>query len=131
MVIIYQEAASLLHTKGKTMTKVLLVVTGSDHWTLKDGSNHPTGYWAAEFIHPHQVFSAAGYDITIAPPGGVAPTVDEISLRPQFNAGPADVDAQRQYLADLGQTLTKPARLEDINPSDSTAVYVSGGHGPP
>src|ERR1700759_4954713 len=95
--------------EGKIMTKVLLVVTGSDHWTLKDGSQHPTGYWAAEFIHPHQVFAKAGYDITTAAPGGVTPTVDEISLDPQFNAGQSDVDAQRRYLADLGDTLTRPA----------------------
>jgi putative intracellular protease/amidase len=112
------------------MTKILLVVTGSDHWTLKDGSKHPTGFWAAEFIHPHQVFSAAGYDITIATPGGVSPTVDEVSLRPDLNAGRADVDAQRQYLADLGEKLTRPTRLEDIDPGDYDAVYVAGGHGP-
>src|ERR1700728_3092289 len=112
------------------MTNVLLVVTGANVWTLKDGTKHPTGYWAAEFIHPHQVFSAAGYDITIATPGGVTPTVDEISLRPDLNAGEADVAAQRQYLADLGDKLTKPASLEDVDPADYDAVYVSGGHGP-
>lgn len=112
------------------MTKVLLVVSGSDHWTLKDGTKHPTGFWAAEFIHPHQVFSAAGYDITVATPGGVAPTVDEVSLKPELNAGQADVDAQRQYLAGLGDTLTSPARLEDVDPADFDAVYVAGGHGP-
>ncbi len=130
MFIIYQEAASLLLTERQDMTKVLLVVSGSDHWTLKDGTQHPTGYWAAEFIHPHQVFTQAGYDITIATPGGVAPTVDEISLNPEFNAGQADVDAQRQYLADLGPTLTTPARLEEVSPDEYDAVYVSGGHGP-
>src|ERR1700760_3694919 len=100
------------------MTKVLLVVSGANVWTLKDGTKHPTGFWAAEFIHPHQVFSRAGYDITIATPGGVAPTVDEVSLRPALNGGPADVEAQRQYLADLGERLTEPARLEDIDPAD-------------
>src|ERR1700759_1414707 len=100
------------------MTKVLLVVSGANVWTLKDGTKHPTGFWAAEFIHPHQVFAKAGYDITIATPGGVAPTVDEITLDPQFNAGQADVDAQRQYLRNLGETLTKPARLEDVSPAD-------------
>src|ERR1700761_3687737 len=98
-----------------TMTNVLLVVSGSDHWTLKDGTQHPTGFWAAEFIHPHQVFSAAGYDITIATPGGVTPTVDEVSLKPELNAGRADVDAQRQYLAGLGAKLSSPARLEDVD----------------
>jgi putative intracellular protease/amidase len=112
------------------MTNVLLVVTGANVWTLKDGTKHPTGYWAAEFIHPHQVFTKAGYDITIATPGGVTPTVDEISLRPDNNDGQADVDAQRKYIADLGDALAKPARLEDMDPADFDAVYVSGGHGP-
>jgi putative intracellular protease/amidase len=112
------------------MTNVLLVVTGANVWTLKDGTKHPTGYWAAEFIHPHQVFAKAGYDITIATPGGVTPTVDEISLRPDLNDGQADVDAQRKYIADLGDALAKPARLEDMDPADFDVVYVSGGHGP-
>src|SRR6201985_117439 len=100
------------------MTNVLMVVSGARVWTLKDGTRHPTGYWAAEFIHPHQVFTAAGYDIAIATPGGVTPTVDEISLRPDLNGGEPDVAAHRRYLADLGETLTKPARLEDVNPAD-------------
>jgi len=112
------------------MTNVLLVVTGANVWTLKDGTKHPTGYWAAEFIHPHQVFAKPGYDITIATPGGVTPTVDEISLRPDLNDGQADVDAQRKYIADLGDALAKPARLEDMDPADFDVVYVSGGHGP-
>jgi putative intracellular protease/amidase len=113
------------------MTNVLLVVTGANVWTLKDGTKHPTGYWAAEFIHPHQVFTRAGYDITIATPGGVSPTVDQISLRVDLNGGDqANVDAQRKYIADLGDVLAKPARLEDLNPADFDAVYVSGGHGP-
>lgn len=25
---------------------VLFVMTGSDHWTLKDGTRHPTGFWS-------------------------------------------------------------------------------------
>ncbi len=113
------------------MTKILLAVSGSSVWTLKDGTKHPTGFWAGEFIHPHQVFSRAGDDITIATPGGVTPTMDEVSLRLDLNSNDqAAVDAQRQYMAGLGETLTKPARLEDINPDDYDAVYVSGGHGP-
>ncbi len=113
------------------MTKVLLVVSGASVWTLKDGSKHPTGFWAGEFIHPHQVFSKAGYDITIATPGGVAPTLDEVSLRLDLNGDDQSaVDAQRAYLADLGEAFTHPARLEDVNPAGYDAVYVAGGHGP-
>jgi putative intracellular protease/amidase len=61
----------------------------------------------------------------------VSPTLDEVSLRVDLNGGDqAAVDAQRKYLEDLGEILTKPARLEDVNPGDYDAVYVSGGHGP-
>ena len=28
------------------MSTVLFVVTGARHWTLSDGTEHPTGYWA-------------------------------------------------------------------------------------
>lgn len=34
------------------MTAVLFVVTGADHWTLADGTSHPTGYWAEELATP-------------------------------------------------------------------------------
>ena len=62
------------------MTSVLIVVSAANQWTFKDGSGHPTGYWAEELAEPHQIFAAAGWDITIATPGGVAPTVDRLSL---------------------------------------------------
>ena len=62
------------------MPSVLFVVTGADHWTLNDGTTHPTGFWAEELTAPHRVFTRAGFDITVATPGGVAPTVDTASL---------------------------------------------------
>jgi putative intracellular protease/amidase len=113
------------------MTSVLLVVSGAASWTLKDGTQHPTGFWAGEFIHPHRVFQDAGYDITVATPGGVRPTVDEASLSLEMNGGDAEsVAEQRAYLASLDSVLATPARLEDVRAEDFDAVYVSGGHGP-
>ncbi|MGV9385520.1 type 1 glutamine amidotransferase domain-containing protein [Nonomuraea sp. NPDC003707] len=113
------------------MTSVLLVVSAASKWTLQDGSAHPTGFWASEFIHPHQVFTQAGYDITIATPGGAAPTVDEASLSlPMNNNDESAIQNQRDYLAGLADTLVSPARLEDVGPDGFDAVYVSGGHGP-
>jgi putative intracellular protease/amidase len=113
------------------MTSVLVVLSSADTWTLKDGSQHPTGFWAGEFIYPHQVFVEAGYDITIATPGGITPTVDEASLSLAMNGDDQSViDAQRAYLADLGTALTRPVRLEEVDPGDYDAVFVPGGHGP-
>ncbi|MEU9380797.1 type 1 glutamine amidotransferase domain-containing protein [Streptomyces sp. NPDC048279] len=112
-------------------TAILVVITGANAWTLNDGSKHPTGYWASEFIHPHQVFTKAGFDITIATPGGVEPTVDQVSLSPAMNGDDqASIDAQRAYLAELGDKLASPVVLEKIDPADFDAVYVTGGHGP-
>jgi len=54
------------------MTSVLIVLSAADVWTLKDGSKHPTGYWAEELVEPHRIFSAAGWGITIASPGALA-----------------------------------------------------------
>ncbi|MFC4030076.1 type 1 glutamine amidotransferase domain-containing protein [Streptomyces polygonati] len=88
-------------------------------------------YWAGEFIHPHQVFTGAGFDITVATPGGVEPTVDAVSLSPPMNGGDqASIDAQRACLAQLGDTLASPAVLEEVDPAAFDAVYVCGGHGP-
>ena len=52
------------------MTSILFAITGSDHWTLKDGTKHPCGYWPEELVTPHRVFTAAGFDVTLATPGG-------------------------------------------------------------
>ena len=62
------------------MTRVLFVVSAAKGWTLDDGTVHPTGYWAEELAEPHRIFSEAGWDIDIATPGGVTPTVDGLSL---------------------------------------------------
>ena len=69
------------------MARILLVLSGSDHWTLADGTRHPTGYWAEEFVVPHRTFRAQGVDVDIATPGGVHPTVDQASLSPEANGG--------------------------------------------
>lgn len=62
------------------MTKVLFVVTAADRWTLDDGTVHPSGYWAEELAVPHRIFSEAGWEITVATPGGKTPTLDQLSL---------------------------------------------------
>jgi putative intracellular protease/amidase len=112
------------------MSHVLLVLTGSDHWTLNDGTRHPTGFWAEELLAPLEVFRAAGVDVTIATPGGVRPTVDEGSLRPEMAGGEESAAALRRQLDDLADRLAAPARLEDVTPADYDAVVVPGGHGP-
>ncbi|MFF9687235.1 type 1 glutamine amidotransferase domain-containing protein [Streptomyces sp. NPDC014623] len=112
------------------MPSVLFVLTGADHWTLNDGTTHPTGFWAEELAAPHRVFTQAGFDITIATPGGVAPTVDTASLAAEANGGQEQADAVASYLASIDELLRIPARLEDVVPTSYDVVFYPGGHGP-
>ena len=95
------------------MTKILFVMSAADHWTLKDGTRHPTGFWAEEFQAPYQALTEAGYAVDVATPGGVAPTVDRASL-------------------DGGEPPAVPAAapLAGVDPDAYAAVYYPGGHGP-
>jgi putative intracellular protease/amidase len=111
------------------MTSVLIVVSAANRWTLKDGSSHPSGYWAEELAEPHRIFAAAGWDITIATPGGVAPTVDRLSLG-LAGGLPAKTRAVADYLRQHDSALAHPKVLADIDPDDYDVVFYPGGHGP-
>src|SRR5581483_10749308 len=111
------------------MTSVLIVVSAATHWTLADCTKHPTGFWAEEFVEPHRIFSAAGWDITIATPGGLAPTVDRLSLG-LAGGLPAKTRSLKAYLEDHTELLDNPKAITDVDPTDYDVVFYPGGHGP-
>ncbi|WP_127784400.1 type 1 glutamine amidotransferase domain-containing protein [Rhodococcus sp. X156] len=112
------------------MSSVLIVVTGANHWTLSDGTQHPTGFWAEELLSPVSVFRKAGVDLTFATPNGVRPTVDEGSLAPDAVGGQEASDKLRAELDALADVLAKPVPLEEVSAGDYDAVFIPGGHGP-
>ncbi|MFI6422463.1 type 1 glutamine amidotransferase domain-containing protein [Streptomyces sp. NPDC050842] len=111
------------------MSKILLVMTGADHWTLADGTKHPTGFWAEEAVAPYEAFKAAGHEIVVATPGGVVPTVDRGSLAPEVNGGQEGADKIAATLDSLAE-IKNPITLEDVDVDDYAAVFYPGGHGP-
>ncbi|WP_329114795.1 type 1 glutamine amidotransferase domain-containing protein [Streptomyces sp. NBC_01353] len=111
------------------MSKILFVITGADHWTLADGTKHPTGFWAEEAAAPYEAFTAAGHEVAVATPGGVVPTVDQSSFAPEFNGGQEGADRVAAVLASFTE-LQHPIALEDVNLDDYAAVFYPGGHGP-
>ena len=93
------------------------------------GSVHPTGYWAEELAVPHRLFSEAGWDITIATPNAVAPTLDEMSLG-EGAGEPEELQEIRSYLESIKDELDNPKALADVNEEDYDVVFYPGGHGP-
>lgn len=111
------------------MADILFVLTGAKHWTLADGTKHPTGFWAEEFVAPYEEFTNAGYRVVVATPGGVVPVVDEASLSPDVNGGQEGADAVAAKVRS-NQALQQPIPLDTVNLDDYAAVFYPGGHGP-
>lgn len=112
------------------MANILMVVSAADSLTMKDGSEHPTGFWAEELVVAHQTLLEAGHSVDIATPGGARPTVDQVSLAPESAGGEERAEGFRDYLAKIGGELSQPLVLADVDISAYDAVVMPGGHGP-
>lgn len=111
------------------MTTVLLVVSAADRWTLRDGTIHPSGFWGEELAAPHRIFTEAGWDVTIATPGGVAPTLDRLSMS-RTAGSPAKLREVADYLESITTDLEAPLALDAVDESEFDVVFYPGGHGP-
>ena len=112
------------------MSKILMVISSATGLRLADGTTHPTGYWAEEVAASHRVLTAAGAAVEIATPGGMPPTVDEISLDERGGVTVADAEEYRAYLATIAEQLAGPLTLADVRGGDYDAIYIPGGHAP-
>ena len=111
------------------MAKVLFIVSGAAYWVLKDGSRYATGYWAEEFAHPYRILTDAGHEVVVATPGGVTPTVDMMSLRPEMVGG-NEAALELEAVIRSAEALRRPLQLSDVRLEDYDGVYLPGGHGP-
>jgi putative intracellular protease/amidase len=112
------------------MAKILMVVSAADSLTMKDGSEHPTGYWAEELVVAHQTLLDAGHTVDVATPGGARPTVDQVSLAAEAAGGGERAKSFEDYLASIDAELAQPLVLADVDASAYDAVVLPGGHGP-
>lgn len=111
------------------MTRVLMVISAADRWTLNDGTVHPSGYWAEEVAMPHRIFSEAGWEITVATPGGKAPTLDRLSLGVAGGL-PWKRRRVKRYLDSIAAVLASPVALDSVDADAFDLVFYPGGHGP-
>ena len=112
------------------MTRVLQVLSAARVWTLRDGTEHPTGFWAEEFVVPYTLFTEAGWNVTVATPGGKQPVADQLSLGVKGGVLPSQARKLKARLGRLAPVLEHPANLHGMDPGDFDVVFYSGGHGP-
>jgi putative intracellular protease/amidase len=111
------------------MTTVLIALTGTAKWTMKDGSTLPAGFWAEELINPYQILTAAGTDVALATPNGVAAPLQEYSLDESMTGSAARTAELRAALAGLAGPLAHPRPFAGVDPDTIDAVFVPGGTG--
>lgn len=112
------------------MTNVLMVLSAATYWTLADGTRHPTGVWAEEFLEPYRIFTEAGWKIDIATPAGVAPTFDTVSLS-EGGAGSAERASDfSSRITALDAVLKSPKKVDAVAIADYDVLFYPGGHGP-
>jgi putative intracellular protease/amidase len=111
------------------MSRILIVLSAASTWTRADGSKYESGVWAEEFVVMHEMFVRAGYNVDIATPGAVAPTIDPHSLNPKV-VGQEQSDHFRTYLEAIAPLLAAPLALDRVDTSRYDAVAIPGGHGP-
>ncbi|WP_104138884.1 type 1 glutamine amidotransferase domain-containing protein [Arthrobacter sp. ZGTC131] len=112
------------------MANILMVVSAADSLTMKDGSKHPTGYWAEEVVVAHRALLEAGHTVDFATPGGIKPTVDKVSLEAGSVGSEERAEDFRTYLDMIDVDLFAPLVLADVDTSAFDAVILPGGHGP-
>ncbi|SDH03391.1 type 1 glutamine amidotransferase domain-containing protein [Pelagibacterium luteolum] len=111
------------------MPNILIILSAADTWTRADGSPYESGVWAEEFVVMDEKLIGAGFDVDIATPGGVAPTVDPHSMNPDV-VGQENVDHFNAYFGKVAGRFGKPLVLADLSASQYDAIVIPGGHGP-
>ncbi|WP_145228718.1 DJ-1/PfpI family protein [Rudaeicoccus suwonensis] len=120
------------------MPRIAYLVSSAREIDLLTSSNHPTGYWAEEALKSYERFaSAAGVEVVVFTPDGLAPTPDPYGLEPIFHYP----DEDRDFFAsvyrtfhhdpdDIRITLHHSTELELVAGRRIAQKLVAAGHSP-
>jgi putative intracellular protease/amidase len=121
--------------------KILTLMTKESKLKLLDGRDHPSGFWAEEFVVPYERFRQEGHDVEVATIGGMRPSVDPTSLdtgimsRTRPKSSPNRDEEHSRHFREVIETapeLKKPLDVERLTKEDVdryAGVYFCGGHG--
>jgi putative intracellular protease/amidase len=127
--VLVASAAMAQQPKGK----ILVVLSSETVLPLKGGKTFPAGYYLNELIIPAQKFVEAGYELVFADPKGNAPSVDQMSVNPDYFGGSKDALEAAERFRDKLNGLSHPLRLAQVAKDDLSqykAIFVPGGPAP-
>jgi putative intracellular protease/amidase len=114
--------------------KVLVVLSGSNHVTLKSGKRKETGFFLNEAMVPIRMLKENGIERVYANPNGISPQVDPLSDRPLwfgFSSEYRDSKEllQQEMLGGMDHPL-KFSQMDNEFLKQFDAVFIPGGHAP-
>lgn len=113
-----------------TMTQKILMIVSNPAVSTTMG--WPVGFWAAELIHPYDVFIKAGFSVTIASPEGGKVEFDALS-DPRDTSGYSKDDVlSMEYIqkADFMSLLDDTPAIATLSSDAFDAIVICGGQGP-
>jgi len=101
------------------MSKSVLIIA-TNHGTINNDKDRPTGVWLSEAAEPYQIFQGAGLKVDIASPKGGEVPIDPASL----TNGQDD-----ETFNDVIRLLQNTQSLKDVVYEGYDAIFFAGGHG--
>lgn len=109
--------------------RILMVVANP---AVATTTGWPVGFWAAELIHPYDVFTRSGYQVTIASPNGGKVELDAYSDPRDSSGYSKDDTLSLQYLntPEFVRLLENTPSVADLKADDFDTIVVAGGQSP-
>ncbi|WP_411842544.1 type 1 glutamine amidotransferase domain-containing protein [Salinicoccus sp. HZC-1] len=101
------------------MSKSVLIIA-TNHGTINNDKDRPTGLWLSEAAEPYQIFQGAGLKVDIASPKG-----GEVPLDPASLADGQDSERYNEVIRQLQNTQS----ISDVVYEGYDAIFFAGGHG--
>jgi len=112
------------------MSKSILMIVANP--SISTTLGWPVGFWAAELIHPYDIFIKAGLSVTIASPNGGKVEFDGLSDPRDASGYSKDDTLSLEYInqPEFMALLENTPGIANLKSADFDAIVVCGGQSP-
>ncbi len=112
------------------MSKSILMIVANP--SISTTLGWPVGFWAAELIHPYDIFIKAGFSVTIASPNGGKVEFDGLSDPRDASGYSKDDTLSLEYInqPEFMALLENTPGIANLKSTDFDAIVVCGGQSP-